>query len=94
MRSRDANTKNAASEATSIFSSHYPEFLAPHGKFFVNVPAVMAWMFWLFKPVLSAATLAKMRVVGSGPKAIGKEILPFVDASELPKRYGGEAEAF
>jgi len=25
--SRDANSKNAASEATSIFQSHYPEFL-------------------------------------------------------------------
>ncbi|EIN09582.1 CRAL/TRIO domain-containing protein, partial [Punctularia strigosozonata HHB-11173 SS5] len=94
MRDRDQNSKNAAKEATNIFSSHYPEFLAPNGKFFVNVPTMMAWIFWIFKPLLSAATLAKMRVVGSGPKAIGKEILPFVDASELPKRYGGTAEAF
>jgi hypothetical protein len=28
MSSRDANTKNAASECTSIFQSHYPEFLS------------------------------------------------------------------
>lgn len=27
MRNRDANSKNAASEATSIFQNHYPEFL-------------------------------------------------------------------
>lgn len=63
-------------------------------KFFVNVPSIFTWIFWLFKPLISAQTLAKMSVVGTGPQTIGKELLPFVDAKELPKRYGGEAEAF
>jgi phosphatidylinositol transfer protein SFH5 len=27
LRNRDANSKNAAAEATNIFQSHYPEFL-------------------------------------------------------------------
>lgn len=27
LSSRDANSKNAASEATNIFQNHYPEFL-------------------------------------------------------------------
>ena len=63
-------------------------------KFFVNVPSLLTWIFWLFKPLISAATLAKMTVVGSGSHAIGKELLPVIDAKQLPKRYGGDAEAF
>lgn len=33
MSSRDANSKQAASEASSIFQNHYPEFLVSH-----NIP--------------------------------------------------------
>jgi len=92
LRSRDANSKNAASEASSIFQGHYPEFL--HKKFFINVPAILNWMFWLFRPLLSAKTMAKMEVVGTGQHATKKALLPFIDADNLPKRYGGHAEAF
>ncbi|KAI0309624.1 CRAL-TRIO domain-containing protein [Amylostereum chailletii] len=86
--SRDANSKAAASEISNIFSNHYPEFLAR--KFFVNVPTAFTWIFWLFKPLLPQATLAKMKVAGSGPHAIGKELLPVIDAKQLPQRYGGD----
>ncbi|KAK7056327.1 Non-classical phosphatidylinositol transfer protein (PITP) [Paramarasmius palmivorus] len=92
MSSRDANSKNAASEASSIFSNHYPELL--YKKFFVNVPSYLTWIFWIFKPLLPAATLAKMSVVGTGAHTIGKSLLPHVNAKDLPKRYGGEADAF
>ncbi|KAF9069766.1 CRAL-TRIO domain-containing protein [Rhodocollybia butyracea] len=92
MTSRDANSKNAASEASSVFSSHYPELL--HKKYFVNVPSYMTWIFWLFKPLLPAATLAKMSVVGTGSWTIGKALSPQIDVKDLPKRYGGDAEAF
>ncbi|KAK0467166.1 CRAL-TRIO domain-containing protein [Desarmillaria tabescens] len=92
LSSRDANSKQAASEASSIFSDHYPELL--YKKFFVNVPAYLTWIFWLFKPLISANTLAKMSVVGSGAPAIGKALLPIIDAKEVPKQYGGEAEGF
>ena len=61
-------------------------------KFFVNVPTAFTWIFWLFKPILPEATLKKMKVAGSGPRAIGKELLPLVEPKELPQRYGGEAE--
>lgn len=90
LSSRTANSKAAASAISAIFQSHYPEFLAR--KFFVNVPSLMTWIFWLFKPVLSAATLAKMKVVGHGPSTIGKELLPLVDDKELPAQYGGAVE--
>ncbi|KAI6113133.1 CRAL-TRIO domain-containing protein [Pisolithus sp. B1] len=89
---RTEKSKQAASEATSIFQGHYPELLAR--KFFVNVPSFMTWIFWLFKPLISSATLDKMAVVGSGPRTIGAALLPIIDERELPKRYGGSAEGF
>ncbi|KIM56052.1 hypothetical protein SCLCIDRAFT_29952 [Scleroderma citrinum Foug A] len=92
MSSRTENSKNAASEASSIFQSHYPEFLAR--KFFVNVPSFLTWIFWFFKPFLSAATLAKMTVVGHGSRTIGAALLPTIPEDELPRRYGGSAEDF
>ncbi|KAG5647504.1 hypothetical protein DXG03_009441 [Asterophora parasitica] len=115
LTSRDAKSKAAASEATAIFSSHYPELLVSsprshviqqrihtylnrpgvqYRKFFVNVPTLMNWIFWIFKPLLPAATLAKMSVVGTGTHALKKALVPFIDAKELPKQYGGEAAGF
>jgi len=92
MSSRTPESKQAASEATKIFSDHYPEAL--YMKFFVNVPAFMTFVFWLFKPFLSAKTFAKMRVLGVGPHAIGPEMLTVIPAESLPKVYGGQAEKF
>lgn len=92
LSSRTANTKAAATQATTIFQDHYPEFLFK--KFYINVPTLMAWIFWLFKPIISATTLAKLNVVGSGTTATSAALLPFIDPKELPKRYGGGAEAF
>jgi phosphatidylinositol transfer protein SFH5 len=56
------------------------------------VPTIFSWIFWLFKPILPTATFNKMQVVGQGPAAIGKELLPIIDKEELPKQYGGEAD--
>ncbi|KLO12735.1 CRAL/TRIO domain-containing protein [Schizopora paradoxa] len=92
MSSRDANSKKAAAEATAIFQNYYPEFL--YKKFFVNVPSFLTWIFWFFKPFVSAQTLAKMSVVGSGAQTIGKDLLPVIDASQLPKRYGGQSDGW
>jgi hypothetical protein len=54
----------------------------------------MTWIFWLFKPLIPAATLSKMSVVGSGAHTIGKALLPIISEKELPERYGGEAVGF
>lgn len=35
-----------------------------------------------------------MSVIGAGPQTIGKELLPVIDASELPKRYGGQSDGW
>ncbi|KAJ2915480.1 hypothetical protein MD484_g4931, partial [Candolleomyces efflorescens] len=92
MSSRDANSKAAASEASNIFSSHYPETL--YRKFFINVPTLLSWIFWAFKAIIPSATMAKMSMVGTGESALRKALLPYIDTKQLPKRYGGEAEGF
>jgi len=92
LRSHTADTKAAATQATKIFQDYYPEFLSK--KFYINVPGYMTWIFWLFKPLISANTLAKLNVVGSGTSTIGAALLPVIDAKELPRKYGGEAENF
>ncbi|KAJ7781865.1 CRAL-TRIO domain-containing protein [Mycena maculata] len=91
MSSRTPASKAAASQASAIFSSHYPELL--YKKFFVNVPGYMSFLFWIFKAILPAATVGKLNMVGSGPGTIGKALLPFIAADQLPKRYGGDADA-
>lgn len=63
-------------------------------KFFVNVPSFLTWIFWLFKPFLSSATLAKMSVVGSGPAVLGAALSVVINEDELPKQYGGTADNF
>ncbi|KAH9990927.1 CRAL-TRIO domain-containing protein [Russula vinacea] len=89
--SRTSNSKAAASAISGIFQSHYPEFLV-RTQVFRECPSLMTWIFWLFRPVLSPATLAKMKVVGHGPSTIGKELLPLIDDKELPTQYGGTVE--
>jgi hypothetical protein len=63
-------------------------------KFFVNVPSILAWIFWAFKSLVSAQTFAKMSVVGSRHHAIAKALGQVLDMKELPKRYGGQAKGF
>ncbi|KAH8103829.1 CRAL-TRIO domain-containing protein [Cristinia sonorae] len=86
---RDPNQKAAAAEATNIFQNHYPEFLSL--KFFINVPTVLTWIFWLFKPLVSAKTFSKMSIVGTSKSSIAAALLPIIDADQLPSRYGGKA---
>jgi len=52
------------------------------------------WIFWAFKPFISANTLAKMSVVGTGHHAIKEALSEHIDVKELPTRYGGQADAF
>ena len=46
------------------------------------------------KSLVSPQSFAKMSVVGSGQSAISKALGAVIDAEEMPKRYGGEAEGF
>jgi len=89
---RHPGSKVAASEATKIFQDYYPELLSR--KFFINVPALFDWMFWLFRPMISARTLDKMKVVGTGQAAIKKALEPVIAVDQLPEKYGGEGKDF
>lgn len=63
-------------------------------KFFINVPGFMAWIFWAFKAIMSAKTFGKLNMVGTGRSTIAAALLPHIDGKQLPKRYGGEADAW
>ena len=62
--------------------------------FFVNVPVLTTWFFRFLKPLLSANMWARVSVVGRGTAGISKALLQIIDPKELPKRYGGDAQAF
>lgn len=79
-------TIRAASKQTiEVFSMAYPELLRE--KFFINVPAIMGWMFTAMKVFLSKNTLRKFHPITNGAN-LARE---FSFADEIPKTYGGKA---
>lgn len=78
------NIRAASKETIEAFSLAYPELLRE--KFFVNVPAIMSWMFTALKVFLSKNTIRKFHPISNGAN-LAKEF-PFSD--ELPKTYGGK----
>ncbi|KAF9768076.1 hypothetical protein IL306_014667 [Fusarium sp. DS 682] len=81
----DPAVKAASKETISVFSMAYPELLAH--KYFVNVPAIMGWMFGAMKLFLAPATLRKFHPMTSGT-TLATELKGVV--STLPKEYGGQ----
>ena len=82
----DPNVKAASKETITTFSMAYPELL--RHKYFVNVPALMGWMYAAMKLFLAPATLKKFHPMSSG-LSLAPE-LPSI-AESLPKEYGGKA---
>ena len=81
----DPNVKAASKETIQTFSMAYPELLAH--KYFVNVPAIMGWMFGAMKFFLAPATLRKFHPMTSGT-TLATELSSI--APSLPKEYGGQ----
>ena len=81
----DPAVKAASKETIAVFSMAYPELLAH--KYFVNVPAIMGWMFGAMKLFLAPATLRKFHPMTSGT-TLATELKDIV--STLPKEYGGQ----
>jgi phosphatidylinositol transfer protein SFH5 len=82
----------ASQETIKVFAEVYPELLKE--KFFVNVPAVMGWMYALLKLFVAPKTLRKFH-----PMSDGKNLAPEFTESKikdlgerLPKEYGGKGE--
>lgn len=80
----DPAVKAASKETIQALSTAYPELLAH--KYFVNVPAIMGWMFGAMKLFLSPVTLRKFHPMSSGTTLAAE--LPSI-SSTLPKEYGG-----
>lgn len=81
----DPSVKAASRETISTFSMAYPELLAH--KYFVNVPAIMGWMYGAMKLFLAPATLRKFHPMTSGT-TLATELTSIVGS--LPKEYGGK----
>jgi hypothetical protein len=79
-------TIRAATKKTiEVFSTAYPELLRE--KFFVNVPAIMGWMFALIKLFVNENTTRKFHPISNG----GNLAREFPGLTEkFPKAYGGE----
>ncbi|KLJ09518.1 phosphatidylinositol transfer protein SFH5 [Blastomyces silverae] len=77
--------KSATKHTIDVFSTAYPELLKE--KFFVNVPALMGWVFTALKVFLSKNTIRKFHPITNGAN-LARE---FAFADELPKPYGGKA---
>ncbi|KAK2740673.1 Non-classical phosphatidylinositol transfer protein (PITP) [Onygenales sp. PD_40] len=77
--------RSATKQTIEVFSTAYPELLKE--KFFVNVPAVMGWVFTALKVFLSKNTIRKFHPISNGAN-LAREF-SFADA--LPKTYGGKA---
>ncbi|KAL3459809.1 CRAL-TRIO domain-containing protein [Aspergillus heterothallicus] len=79
------NIRAATKKTIEVFSTAYPELLRE--KFFVNVPAIMGWMFALIKLFVNENTTRKFHPISNG----GNLAREFPGLTEkFPKAYGGE----
>lgn len=84
--------KTATSETIKVFAQNYPELLKE--KFFVNVPAIMGFMYAFMKIFVAPKTIKKFHPMSNGAGLA----LEFSDAKVkglgdmLPPEYGGKGE--
>ncbi|KAJ5146179.1 uncharacterized protein N7515_000743 [Penicillium bovifimosum] len=82
----DPSVRAATKKVIEVFATAYPELLRE--KFFVNVPAIMGWMFTAMKYVLSRNTTRKFHPITNGVN-LAREFSPSI-AEKIPKSYGGK----
>lgn len=82
----DPHIKAASKEVISVFSTAYPELLST--KYFVNVPAIMGWVFSAMKLFLSKETVRKFHPLAWGSSLAGD--MGGAVGEKLPKVYGGK----
>ena len=82
--------KSASAETIKVFAQNYPELLKE--KFFVNVPAIMGFIYNFMKLLVAAKTIKKFHPMSNG----GGLALEFGDSGvsglgdKLPPEYGGK----
>lgn len=77
--------KAASKKTIEVFAMAYPELLSE--KFFVNVPAIMGWMFTAMKVFLSKNTTRKFHPITNGAN-LAREFPALVE--QFPAAYGGK----
>lgn len=82
----DPTIRATTRRTIDVFSMAYPELLRE--KFFVNVPAIMGWMFGAMKMFLSKNTTRKFHPITNGMN-LAREF-PGEIGELLPTAYGGE----
>ncbi|KAJ5851735.1 uncharacterized protein N7529_011120 [Penicillium soppii] len=82
----DPSVRTATKKVIDVFATAYPELLRE--KFFVNVPAIMGWMFTAMKLFLSRNTTRKFHPITNGAN-LAREFSPSI-AEQIPKVYGGK----
>ncbi|KAJ5524598.1 hypothetical protein N7494_011248 [Penicillium frequentans] len=85
----DPAVRAATKKTIDVFSTAYPELLRE--KFFVNVPAIMGWMFSAMKLILSRNTTRKFHPISNGAN-LAREF-PASIADQIPTVYGGKGAA-
>ncbi|KAK3984260.1 CRAL-TRIO domain-containing protein [Cladorrhinum sp. PSN332] len=84
------HVKSASSETIKVFAQNYPELLKE--KFFVNVPAIMGFVYSFMKLFVAAKTIKKFHPMSNG----GNLALEFAASGiqglgeRLPAEYGGK----
>ncbi|KAI8623213.1 CRAL-TRIO domain-containing protein, partial [Xylariaceae sp. FL1651] len=82
--------KAASTETIRVFATAYPELLKE--KFFVNVPAVMGFMYGFMKLFVAARTIKKFHPMSNGGNLaredFGGSQVPL--GEKLPSEYGGK----
>ncbi|KAK4148356.1 CRAL-TRIO domain-containing protein [Chaetomidium leptoderma] len=84
------HVKSASAETIKVFAQNYPELLKE--KFFVNVPAIMGFVYTFMKLFVAAKTIKKFHPMSNG----GNLAVEFGESKvsalgeKLPANYGGK----
>ncbi|KAK3939968.1 hypothetical protein QBC46DRAFT_137010 [Diplogelasinospora grovesii] len=88
---QSAQVKAASSETIKVFAQNYPELLKE--KFFVNVPAIMGFMYTFMKLFVAPKTIKKFHPMSNGAN-LAKELAESSKikglGEKLPTEYGGK----
>ena len=86
---QSSQVKTASTETIKVFALAYPELLKE--KFFVNVPAIMGFLYGFIKLFVAEKTRKKFHPMSNGG-AMDKEFDAWL-GKMLPKEYGGQGAA-
>jgi hypothetical protein len=83
---QSAQVKTASTETIKVFAQNYPELLKE--KFFLNVPAIMGFLYGFIKLFVAEKTRKRFHPMSNGG-ALNREFESWL-GKMLPKEYGGE----